>query len=269
MSNPESGDIHIIQLSDLHLTSIQGGGLGWCYDSSHFDTTKSLQSVIQTVNRYEDHVDEYLISGDIAQAPTHRTYKRCLNLLKPLIRPVYCLPGNHDDPELLQQHLNHGNISTVRQHRSANWTIIQMNSVLPQLDHGYVSAQELSQVIDIIQNNEDRHILVAIHHHPVSVGSPWLDKIGIRNGNWLLQNLAQFKQVRGLVFGHIHQEFDSHYQHIRLLGTPSTCVQFKPDCPEFEYDQRAPAYRSIRLLHDGKIHSVVRYLPEITLDKSA
>ena len=56
-----------------------------------------------------------------------------------------------------------------------------------------------------------------------------------------------------MTFGHVHQEYDDDYEGIRILATPSTCRQFKPDSDEFATDDRPPAYRRILLAADGNV----------------
>ena len=41
--------------------------------------------------------------------------------------------------------------------------------------------------------------------------------------------------------GHIHQEFDRQRGPLRLLASPSTCVQFAPGSSDFTLDRLAPA----------------------------
>jgi Icc protein len=54
-----------------------------------------------------------------------------------------------------------------------------------------------------------------------------------------------------LVFGHVHQPYDAEHDGIRVVGTPSTCSQFKPGSDDFALDNRPPAYRRITLHADG------------------
>jgi Icc protein len=57
------------------------------------------------------------------------------------------------------------------------------------------------------------------------------------------------------LFGHVHQEFDENLSGIRIIGTPSTCRQFKPGSDQFVLDDRPPAYRRVSLHGDGSLSS--------------
>ena len=44
---------------------------------------------------------------------------------------------------------------------------------------------------------------------------------------------------------------------LRLLASPSTCVQFAPGSEEFQVDRSAPGYRWLRLHADGRLDTGV------------
>ncbi|HXR02678.1 MAG TPA: phosphodiesterase, partial [Pseudomonas sp.] len=69
--------------------------------------------------------------------------------------------------------------------------------------------------------------------------------------------LERFPQVKALLWGHVHQEFDQLRQGVRLMASPSTCIQFAPQSEDFKLDSRAPAYRWLRLHDDGQIETAV------------
>jgi Icc protein len=70
-------------------------------------------------------------------------------------------------------------------------------------------------------------------------------------------------QVKAVLCGHIHQSFDTERKGIRLLGTPSTCVQFVPGEEDFAIDATPPGYRWLSLQPDGTIETGLGSLPEI------
>jgi len=63
--------------------------------------------------------------------------------------------------------------------------------------------------------------------------------------------------VRGMVWGHIHQEFSAERRGIPLWGTPSTCVQFLPGAGEYLIDHLAPGFRTFELMPGGVLASRV------------
>ena len=80
----------------------------------------------------------------------------------------------------------------------------------------------------------------------------------------------QYPQVRGIFWGHIHQQFEVDRKGVKLRSVPSTCIQFLPRSDDFALDTIAPGYRMIDLHDDGRIHTEVRRveIPDIGVDTS-
>ena len=53
------------------------------------------------------------------------------------------------------------------------------------------------------------------------------------------------------------QQSDRIVDGIRMLSTPSTCVQFTPESEDFSVDMIAPGYRWLQLNPDGSIETKV------------
>jgi Icc protein len=94
------------------------------------------------------------------------------------------------------------------------------------------------------------------------VGSEWLDSVGLRNGDRVLDRLRSLNRVRLATFGHVHQEYDAEHDNMRIIGTPSTCRQFKPGSDKFAVDDNPPAYRKIELNADGSVETEVVWVDE-------
>jgi Icc protein len=75
--------------------------------------------------------------------------------------------------------------------------------------------------------------------------------------------LGDHPQVKAVLCGHIHQKFESEHRGVRLIGTPSTCVQFVAGQDEFAIDACPPGYRWLDLQTNGEIATGLGLLPEI------
>jgi Icc protein len=98
---------------------------------------------------------------------------------------------------------------------------------------------------------------VCLHHNPVPIGCEWMNPIGLRNPDALFAVLERFPQVRAVLWGHVHQEYDQMRGDVRLLASPSTCIQFAPGSVDFKVDTTAPGYRWLRLYDDGRLETGV------------
>ena len=104
----------------------------------------------------------------------------------------------------------------------------------------------------------DKHVLLAIHHPLVSIGSVWMDAMSLQNPQDVFSILDRHANVKGVIWGHNHQEFRANRDGLILYGSASTCVQFKPHSEHYIKDHLAPAY-SVLLLHkDGRIEITSR-----------
>ena len=201
-----------------------------------------------------------MATGDIAQDPTPNAYQQFHDVMDRLKIPVYCNAGNHDDVDAIKRYALGQNITMPGYLLSSNWLVIFVRSLVKGQGYGLVDQSELDRVTRLLDENPKRHVLILTHHHPLSIDSAWIDRIRLINGEWFLERLAEHPQVRGMAFGHIHQRYDEVFKHIQLMGTPSTCIQFKPKAEKFELDALTPGYRHISLLPNGEIETEVKFL---------
>ncbi len=247
------GKIRLVQLTDTHISADEDELL------AGVNTTVTLQDVIADVARRQD-LDLVLLTGDLAETPSVETYKKLAQILQQVNLPVYCLPGNHDDPGIMQRLLNTGNVSTANFLTGSNWSIILLNTHEAGEQGGYLSAAELSCLEAALARSSDRYVLICLHHHPVDIHSTWMDAMALKNSEALFQVLDRHENIRGIIWGHIHQEFSTTRNGVRLLGSPSTCIQFLQQSDEAGIDTRPPAYRTLTLTGSGGIQTCIHWL---------
>jgi Icc protein len=100
-----------------------------------------------------------------------------------------------------------------------------------------------------------------MHHHPLPMGSAWLDGVALRDAAAFLEVIDAHPQVRGVLWGHVHQASDRQRGAVRFLSTPSTCSQFLPDSEFFALDGRPPGLRWLMLHPDGGIDTELDWAP--------
>jgi len=196
--------------------------------------------------------DVVLVTGDLVQDdPTG--YKHIRRMFGHLGMPVLCIPGNHDDPSVLRRELRVDPF-TVEGHRDYGaWRIVLLDSALPGSASGRLSDKTLAQLDEALKSAEGRHCMITLHHHPIAMGSRWLDRVGLENAAEFFDCVDRHDNVRAIVWGHVHQAYEGTRKNVRLLATPSTCAQFVPYADEFAVDRRPPAYRTLELRSDGSL----------------
>ncbi len=242
--------LHVIQITDIHLKK-QPGSRIW-----GVDVDACLQAVLDKIRSDHPHIDFVLVTGDLV-GDEPDAYERLDQLLASLNVPVYCLPGNHDFPAAMSQILCTGWVQRVRYVAVGGWQCVLLDSSFPNEPGGHLARCELDLLDTVLATNTDLHTLVCLHHNPVPTCTPWMDTIMLRNGDALFAVLDRYPQVRAVVWGHIHSEYASRRGALQLLGTPATCVQFKPHAPEPQVDDLAPGYRWLTLCPDGRLQTGV------------
>ena len=249
-------DISILQITDTHLLADPLGRF------DEVNTRDTLHQVLATMQEAEHWPPDVLLAtGDLAQEPVDKTYEVLADIFDELGVPVLCLPGNHDEPDLMQQYLNRGLVTTQAYNRVGEWDIILLNSYQPGTHSGYLAESELERLEQHLSSSDSTATLIAVHHHAISIQSPWMDSMMLQNGEDFLSIIQEHAQVKAVVCGHIHQDFVSMHNHIQFIGSPSTCVQFKPGVDRFTVDEMYPGYRQLRLLTDAMLHTQVFRVP--------
>ncbi len=246
--------LEILQFTDLHLIRSPEETL-WGINT--YQTFRAVLSV--AIARYSS-AELALFTGDLVHEPDVAAYRLLQRSLVGLELPAYHLPGNHDNSALISELLTGGNIRKERVIYGENWQIILLDSNAPADNGGRLDNAELQYLDDCLDAHPDSHALICLHHHPVPIKSPWMDAMALENPEDFFQVLDRHPQVRGVIWGHIHQEFKSERHGVQLLGTPSTSIQFQPFCDRFEEDDLGPGYRWLGLLPDGQIETEVHYL---------
>lgn len=241
----------IAQVTDIHLFADENQELLGLL------TTQSFKAVIERLLSLQPQPDLLLLTGDLSQDGTPESYERVQKLLSPLKMPTYWIPGNHDCISVMQQVLNRAPFSPRKAFNRGNWKFLLINSAAPECVHGHLSPQTLTWLdfhLALLSFGSDSVLnptVVALHHPPFCVNSDWLDTSTLQNPQQLFAVLDRHPQVKMVLFGHIHQEFNYQRHGVHYLGTPSTSIQFKPQSLDFSLDYEAPGFRLLNLYPDG------------------
>lgn len=258
----------LIQITDPHLSADpQADLLG-------LNTDNALRGVIEYIKKQEPYIDVLLATGDIAQDGSTAAYQRFLQHVAGVDAPMRGLPGNHDNQENFLAVLG-GHANPVID--IGRWRIVMLDSSIPDSNAGHLAPDQLELLQTAATQAHGRHVLVAVHHNPVLMQCAWLDDMTIDNAAALFHCLEGLTNVQCLLWGHVHQEYDEVYRYrsgamttpeheLRLIASPSTCVQFAPRSPTFQLDPAAPAYRWLKLYPNGAIKTGVQRVEGLAAD---
>ena len=224
------------------------------------DTRATLAQVLASAMAEPRRPDAVLATGDLSQDETAASYARFREMLAPLDVPVWCVPGNHDAPGAMDGALASAPFHVGGSFVAGRWSVILLSSFTAGDHGGRVGAEQLAWLGAMLRDHRDRHVLLAVHHHALPLGSRWLDELGLRDADRLLAVVDGAPQVRAVVAGHVHQASDLTRGGVRFLTTPSTCFQFLPQSDAFAMDVRPPGYRWLDLMADGSIDTDVGWI---------
>ncbi len=260
-----SDSLEILQLSDPHLFADPEGRL------LGMRTLPSFRHVIAHASKNLPSIDLALVTGDLVHDASPAGYSLLKKELANLGIPSYCLPGNHDSPEILHRSITGNPVDTPFSIQKKGWSIILLDSNLPGHTAGYLDEIQLAKLQDTLSNHPDHHTLICLHHHTVAIKSQWIDAIMLSNANDFFAIIDCHPQIKGIACGHVHQSFEGRRNGVLLMGTPSTCFQFTPKSAGFEIDNKTPGYRHLTLLADGGILTSTFHLSQYTysIDRSS
>lgn len=243
--------INVLQITDIHLFA----------DSKQLlkgiNTEKSFQAVLAAIMVDSKRPDLVVLTGDLTHLGEAAAYQRLLEYCEQFTCPVYALPGNHDDLSMQQQLFNNSPILLEKSFLKYDWHFILLNSVIPKHSEGLLSQNELNFLQTALTRHAQLPTVIMLHHHVQKVNGN-MDTMILTNAKDFLQVIKPFKNVRVVLSGHVHQEFDQTVDHIRYLTSPSTCLQLKVGAAEFVPDDQAkPGYRWLELNGDGTIDTKV------------
>jgi Icc protein len=223
-------------------------------------TRATLERVLAHAAERSRRPDAILLTGDLVHDESREGYAWLRERFAAFGVPVFCIAGNHDDPAVMREFLDTPPFRCAGDGAFGNWRIVLLETHVPGADHGVVSEESLARLDATLARADEAHALVCLHHHPVPAGSAWLDPLGLRNADALFAVLARHANARALLSGHIHQAFDTTAHGLRVLATPSTCMQFAPGSATFREDTLPPACRWLTLHDDGRIDTEIAWV---------
>jgi len=251
----------ILQITDPHLYGSASGVLRGVV------TDASLHQVLDQAYASVPDYAALLVTGDLVQDDPSG-YLRFRSIFGSSQKPVLCIPGNHDEPEAMRESLAGAPFQMCGTYAAHGWQLVLLDSCDPGHVGGRLTAQELER-LDRTLASSPQHAMVCLHHHPVEMGSRWIDTIGLANRDEFWRVIDAHRNVRAVVWGHVNQEYEGNRGAVRLFATPSTGAQFLPMSDRYAVDSRPPAYRPFELHPDGRIDSEIRWAQSLEVRPAA
>ncbi len=225
----------IIQLSDLHLFSED--------DATLFQATpnRNFYKIIENIKNAHLVPDLFLLTGDLSQDESKESYKKIANVLSDFNLPIYWIPGNHDNLEAMQTIFN----NCINFQRGSNlklkyFDLIFLNTKLENSDNGYLTDSELNFLEECAKYAvlNGKKIIIVMHHHPVAVGTPLLDKFILNNSDSFFEVAEKINEKHLVICGHVHGNYHIEYGKTEIEAAPATCFQWPVGTTTLEIEKK-------------------------------
>lgn len=218
----------IAQISDPHITTIEADESG-----------ANLQRAVAHLMQLPAPPDVVLVTGDCANSGSPAEYERLRTLLSPLTMPVYVIPGNHDDREVMlqtfgpqgQQPLT-GFVQYVVD--LGPLRLIALDTNVPGRNEGALCAERLAWLDARLAEAPERPTLIFMHHPPFLTGLKPLDQIGLVDTDALGAIIARAPQVERILAGHVHAPMMRRFHGTIAMSCPATGHAMLPDVNQSE-----------------------------------
>jgi len=265
-------DLRLLQLTDLHVFREPESTL------KGIPTRDTLQEVVQWIQQHESQIDRLIITGDHTHDEHDDSYAAVRSLLEPWLDRLAIVPGNHDDRSVMRTVF--GDVIAARcettvadddritfSFHCGSWLCVGLDTHWPGEVAGHCGNPQIRWLRDRLAAHSPDPAIVFCHHPPVSVGSNWMDMIGLTDRDLLLDVFEEFASVRLVCCGHVHHEFTGQAGTAQVITSPSTGIQFDPAGNEPGFATDPPGYRVIELNgSDLETHVVrmpkARFTPE-------
>jgi Icc protein len=240
----------LVQFTDPHIGSRPD------YQLLGLDTGRTLDEVLRAIEREEPGAELLIATGDISANGSEASYRRFLQKMQRVKTSWHWLPGNHDNSARMDQAAPGRQPEVVI---LGNWRLLLLDTSVENQICGGLDERELLRLQELLRETAQHPVMILMHHQPVPVGSEWIDGHMLRAGRErFMQLVCAADHVKAIAWGHVHQQYDSQFQHLGLHATPSTSVQFTPGSGPFAVDEEMPGYRWFELRDDGSYSTGVR-----------
>jgi len=234
--------LRVVQLSDCHVAADPGEAY------RGVNARANLLALLEPVRQWRP--DLVLATGDLSEDGSAGSYGWLAEQFHSLATPVLALPGNHDDPVALKHHFPATAFEAPLVLHGESWLVVLLNTAAAGEISGRLGSARLDALDQVLGGNP-KPTLIALHHQPLEIGSPWIDRYPLLDPADFWQVLDRHPQVRLVIWGHVHQDCSFERGGVIGLGSPSTASNSLPERECFTHDPTGPACRWLKLETDG------------------
>jgi len=204
----------VAQISDTHVRADDGGA-----------AAAALRRAMAQAADYR--VDAMLFTGDLVNDARADEYAALADALADPPAPLYLMPGNHDDRDLLRAAFpthaylpRQGALSYTIEHLPLR--VVMLDQTVPGEVHGDITPAQAAWLDETLAAAPERPTMVALHHPPFATHDRLFDTIGLHNSEAFAVIIARHRQVLRVICGHHHRFAVGQAGHAPVIIAPST-----------------------------------------------
>jgi Icc protein len=219
----------LAQLSDFHvvLPDTEKGKL--------MGTPAYLQAAIAHVEAIDPEVHAVLGTGDLVDAGGKDEYELLKTILEACTRPLYLIPGNHDDRETMREVFRGAGHDYLPAQGFLQYSVdlgalrlLALDTLVPGEPGGLLCDERL-QWLDDRLSEDDKPTIVMQHHPPFITGISQMDAMGLSGYEAEEEVLRKHPHVERVICGHIHRSIVRRFGGSVASTAPSTAHALELD----------------------------------------
>ena len=228
-------EMKIIQITDTHLRGDNQLSFGHCNTS---ETVKKAMEYFQNMPE-KDLPDFFVATGDLADNGNHTAYHKVHDYFASLPRPVYCVPGNHDNRKSMLELLG-DKMCPVKEDikpyicytiEDYPVRVICIDTIVQGKHWGGITEKVAKWLEAKLDEQPRKKTLIFTHHPPFEAGMGFMDE-GFENLERLEEILVRHKDHIQLCCGHMHRDIASNWRGVPVTVSAPICMLMELDFTE-------------------------------------
>ncbi|MCH8503783.1 MAG: metallophosphoesterase, partial [Ectothiorhodospiraceae bacterium] len=168
--------LRVLHVTDTHLFAAESD------DLAGVRTEQTCLDVLSHVRAEAGRLDLVLHTGDLVHDYSDVAYGRLRERLLDFGVPTLVIPGNHDHAGQMRKQFAEPPVTWQFHTVAGGWLSGMLDTSIYGKPGGRLQESELRQLDEVLHAHPELPALICLHHHPVPMGSAWIDRIGVENG---------------------------------------------------------------------------------------
>ena len=240
----------LIWLTDPHVVE---PGRDW---PAGVDPLAGLRRCLDEVRVLHADAERIVVSGDLVQLRNTKAYGLLESELDSLGTPYRLMVGNHDDRAAFSRTFRGPRATGFIQSAEeiAGTRLLYLDTVAQDGNHhGELCPVRMEWITRHVEAAGDKPLLMFLHHPPMDIGVPALDRLKLRNAAPLAGLVSRRRAPTHLFFGHLHRNVCGLWAGHPFAALKSTHVQYELEMTgsRLVLSKEPPGYAVVSFDGDG------------------